>query len=185
MAMGKKKKTVAVVTGGRADFGLLRGVIDAMRDEKNLDVKVVATGVHLTTGTWREVNKAVGIDSKVVMQKKGEVGRAADVQALGRGVMGLGKVFEKLGADVVMVLGDRIEALAGGCAASVGGIHVGHLHGGDRAEGVADESMRHAVSKLAHLHFAATATSRKRLMRMARSDIHARYTQSSRLDQAR
>jgi UDP-hydrolysing UDP-N-acetyl-D-glucosamine 2-epimerase len=68
--------------------------------------------------------------------------------------------------DVVLVLGDRIEALAGALAAQVGGFRLAHLHGGDRAEGVSDEAMRHAISKLAHLHFAATAQSKNRLIRM-------------------
>jgi UDP-hydrolysing UDP-N-acetyl-D-glucosamine 2-epimerase len=68
--------------------------------------------------------------------------------------------------DVVLVLGDRIEVFAAASAAAIGGFRVAHVHGGDRAEGVADESMRHAVSKLAHLHFAASALSRKRLRRM-------------------
>jgi len=106
------------------------------------------------------------IDAKVKMQRAGHTGRDADVAALGRGVTGLGEAFEKLAPDVVLVLGDRIEAFAAASAASIGGRLVAHLHGGDRAEGVADEAMRHAITKLAHLHFPATAQSRRRILRM-------------------
>lgn len=86
--------------------------------------------------------------------------------AMAKGIAGFGKVFESMKPDVVMVLGDRIEAFAAAAAGSVGGIRVAHIHGGDRAEGVADEAMRHAISKLAHVHFAATMLSRERLIRM-------------------
>ena len=160
-------RTIAVVTGSRADFGLLAPVMRAVSQFRALRLATVVTGVHLSRGTWRDVSAAgFAIDVKVPMQVRGRTGRGADVAALGRGITGLGRAFDRVRPDVVVVLGDRIEALAGACAASVGGIHLGHIHGGDRAEGVADEAMRHAISKLAHLHFAATATSRRRLVRM-------------------
>ena len=106
------------------------------------------------------------------MQSNGKTGRAADVAALGRGVTGFGKAFEKLKPDCVLVLGDRIEVLAAASAASIGGIQLAHIHGGDRAEGVADEAIRHAVSKLAHIHFPATAQSKKRLIKMGEDPKH-------------
>ncbi|MBC7835117.1 MAG: UDP-N-acetylglucosamine 2-epimerase [Phycisphaerales bacterium] len=101
------------------------------------------------------------------MQKPGEERtREADAAAVGRGVLGYTAVFVKRNPDWVVVLGDRIEAFAAASAAAVGGWPLAHIHGGDRAEGVADESMRHAISKLAHLHLAATEQSRERLVRM-------------------
>jgi len=169
------QRTIVVVTGSRADFGLLAPVMRAIDEQRSfgrntkrkLRLRTVVTGTHLTAGTWCDMRDAgFRIDAKVVMQRRDTVGRGADVAALGRGVIGLGKAFAALKPDVVLVLGDRIEALAAACAASVGGVHLAHLHGGDRACGVADEAMRHAISKLAHLHFAATANSRKRLIRM-------------------
>jgi len=166
-------RTIAVVTGTRAEFGLLAPVMRAIADHPKLQLRTVVTGTHLTTGTWREVRDAgLAIDAKVPMQRRGQTGRAADVAALGRGVTGLGKAFDQLKPDVVLVLGDRIEAFAAGSAASVGGRLVAHLHGGDRAEGVADEAMRHAITKLAHLHFPATAASRRRLIRMGEDPAH-------------
>ena len=160
------KRHIAVVTGSRADFGLLQPVLRAIGDERRLRLSVVVTGTHLTTGTWRDVAANWTIAARVPMQRRGHGGRGADVAALGRGITGLGKVFARLKPDVVLVLGDRIEALAAGIAAHVGGIHLAHIHGGDRAEGVADEAMRHALSKLTHIHLSATQQSRQRLLRM-------------------
>ncbi len=167
-------RSIVIVTGTRADWGLLEPIARAVAAQGGLRLRVVVTGVHLTTGTWRDVRSAgFTIDARVRMQRAGEVGRSADAHALGRGVAGLAKAFDALalgagpgGQDVVLVLGDRIEAMAAAAAASVGGRWVAHVHGGDRAQGVADEAMRHAVSKLAHWHFPATPTSRRRLIRM-------------------
>ncbi len=164
-------RTIVVVTGSRAESGLLAPVLRAVEAERSLRLKLVVAGSHLVLGTWRDVRKAGWpIAARVAMQRKGQVGRSADVAAVGRGIAGFGRVFAELGPDVVVVLGDRIEAFAAASAAAIGGVRVGHIHGGDRAEGVADEAMRHAVSKLSHLHFAATAQSRRRLIRMGEDE---------------
>ncbi len=167
--MATKKRTIAVVTGSRAEFGLLEPVMRAIEDHARLTLRVVAAGLHLSRKTWRDITGAgFDIHAEVRMQsaRPGSTGRDADVQALGKGVGGFGKALADLRPDVTIVLGDRIEALAAAIAASVGGYRLAHIHGGDRAEGVADEAMRHAISKLAHLHFAATPRSRSRLIRM-------------------
>ncbi len=162
-----RKRHIVVVTGTRAEFGLLAPVMRAIRNHPRLRLSIIATGTHLTTGTVADILAAgFKIAAKVPMQRRGVTGHPADVAALGRGIVGLGKVFEKLRPDVVLVLGDRIEAFAAATAANVGGRYVAHIHGGDRAEGVADEAMRHAISKLSHLHFPATIQSRERLIRM-------------------
>jgi len=164
---------ILIATGSRAEFGLLQPVMRAIAAEPKLRLSVVVAGSHLVSGTWRDVTGAgFQIAARVRMQKRGATGRLADVAAVGRGVAGLGKAFDEMKPDVVLVLGDRIEAFAAATAASLGGFHLAHIHGGDRAEGVADEAMRHAISKLAHLHFAATALSRKRLVRMGENPAH-------------
>ena len=98
------------------------------------------------------------------MQVPGESGRLADARALGRGIAVLADILATISPDIVLVLGDRIEAFAAASAAAIGGIRVAHIHGGDRAEGVADESMRHAITKLAHVHFPASAESAQRIL---------------------
>ena len=169
-------RRIAVITGTRAEYGILESVLDAIDAHGALELKLIVTGTHLITDSIKDIRHRIA--ARVTMQKvvSGTVSahkkvsdtfsRAKDVEALGVGVIGLGKALARLKPDIVLVLGDRIEALAGALAGQVGGTRVAHIHGGDRAEGVADEAMRHAISKLAHLHFAASAQSRRRLVRM-------------------
>ncbi len=160
-------RIILTVTGSRAEYGLLRPVIEAVEAHAQLRGRVVVAGSHLVAGTDKDVRAdGVRVAATVRMQKPGESGRAGDVQAIARGMAGFGQVFEKVQPDFVLVLGDRVEAFAAASAAAIGGYRVAHLHGGDRAEGVADESMRHAITKLAHLHLAATSESKKRILRM-------------------
>jgi UDP-hydrolysing UDP-N-acetyl-D-glucosamine 2-epimerase len=158
------------VTGSRAEFGLLQPIMQAIAEHPALHLQTIVTGAHLIGESQRDIPQAgFAIDAEAVMQRGHHTGRAADTDALGRGIQSIGEALQRLKPNVVLVLGDRIEALAGACAASVGGFYLAHVHGGDRAEGVADEAMRHAISKLAHLHFPATAQSRRRLLRLGES----------------
>lgn len=157
-------RRIAVVTGTRAEYGLLATVMRAIDAHPALTLRCIATGTHLTTDSIRDI--AFPLAGRVEMQRPGEVGRAADAAAMGRGVTGLASHFVELLPDVVLVLGDRIEAFAAASVGSVMGLRVAHVHGGDRAEGVADEAMRHAITKLSHLHFPATAQSRRRILRL-------------------
>lgn len=157
-------RRVAFITGTRAEYGILKCVLDAAEAHARLDPRLIVTGTHLISQSVKDITHPVA--ARVRMQRRGASGYDADAQALARGVAGLGKAYASLQPDIVVVLGDRIEMLAAATAAAVGGRLIAHIHGGDRAEGVADEAMRHAISKLAHLHFAATSQSRRRLIRM-------------------
>jgi len=159
---------VMVVTGTRAEFGLLRPVMHAIHRHPELMLYVVAAGSHLVQPavTFREVKAEFAIADSIPMQTAGKVGRLHDVESLGKGIARFGRCYDMNSPDMVVVLGDRIEAFAAASAASVGGVPLAHIHGGDRAEGVADEAMRHAITKLAHVHFPATQTSGDRIIRM-------------------
>jgi UDP-hydrolysing UDP-N-acetyl-D-glucosamine 2-epimerase len=161
-------RRVAIVTGSRAEFGLLRTVMHGVAQEDGLLLMVIAAGSHLISPalTFYDVKRDFAIADTVPMQIAGREGRAEDVDSVSRGISRFNRAFAKLSPDWVVVLGDRIEAFAAASAASIGGLAVCHIHGGDRAEGVADEAMRHAITKLAHLHFAATEQSRDRIIRM-------------------
>ncbi len=160
-------RTILVVTGSRADFGLLTPVMRAIQAHPNLRLQTAVAGAHWVAETSADITDAgFKVDEKIQMQTAGQTGRHADVQATARGIAAMGLVLSRRNPDAVLVLGDRIEAFAAAAAAAIGGIHLAHIHGGDRAEGVADESMRHAISKLAHLHFPATEQSAQRLIRM-------------------
>ncbi|MCH8507982.1 MAG: UDP-N-acetylglucosamine 2-epimerase [Phycisphaerales bacterium] len=169
-----RPRRIAVVTGTRAEFGLLTPVMHAVRDRPDCELLVIAAGAHLVQPalTFREVKAKFPVADSIPMQTAGRVGRAHDVESLGKGIARFGRSFDRLRPDWVVVLGDRIEAFAAASAASVGGFAVAHLHGGDRAEGVADEAMRHAITKLAHLHLPATETSADRIRRMGEPDAH-------------
>ncbi len=163
-----RPRRIAVVTGTRAEFGLLTPVMHAIKDRADCELLVIAAGSHLVQPgvTFREVKAKFEVADSIPMQTAGKVGRWHDVESLGKGIGRFGRSFERMRPDWVVVLGDRIEAFAAASAASVGGVAVAHIHGGDRAEGVADEAMRHAITKLAHLHLAATETSAERIRRM-------------------
>ncbi|MBS0197506.1 MAG: UDP-N-acetylglucosamine 2-epimerase (hydrolyzing) [Planctomycetes bacterium] len=169
-------RRVAVVTGSRAEFGLLRPVMLAVAKRADLTLMCIAAGSHLVGNmrSYYDVKADFNIADIVPMQESGRSGRSADVQSVARGVARFGRAFEKLSPQWVVVLGDRIEAFAAATAASIGGYGLAHVHGGDRAEGVADEAMRHAITKLAHLHLAATPQSAERIVRMGErpSNVH-------------
>lgn len=180
----KARRRVAVITGTRAEFGLLVPVMEAIKKHTSLDLLVVAAGAHFLkpARTIREVEAKYTIAARVPMQTQGKTGRDADAQALGRGVEGFARAFKTLKPDWVVVLGDRIEAFAAASAASIAGIAVCHIHGGDRAEGIADEAMRHAITKLSHLHCAATKLSAERILKMGEKPEHVHVTGSPAID---
>ncbi|MDF1809647.1 MAG: UDP-N-acetylglucosamine 2-epimerase [Phycisphaerales bacterium] len=177
-------KKIMVVTGTRAEFGLLRPVMYAIHEQENCELRVVVAGSHLVQPavTFREVKAEFGIADTIPMQTAGKVGRLADVESLGKGITRFGRSLEMNDPDVVVVLGDRIEAFAAASAASIGGYPLAHIHGGDRAEGVADEAMRHAITKLAHIHFPATQTSGDRIIKMGEDPESVHVVGSSAID---
>jgi GDP/UDP-N,N'-diacetylbacillosamine 2-epimerase (hydrolysing) len=164
----RKVRRVAVVTGTRAEYGLLKPVMDEIRDA-GLELRLVVTGMHLQAEfgqTEREIETdGMRIDARVPMAAANDE-PGAMVQSLATGVGGLGRAFEAIAPDVVLVLGDRVEAFAAAIAAAGTNTVLAHLHGGEVTRGGFDESMRHAITKLAHLHFAATQKSRERIIRM-------------------
>jgi len=177
-------RKVMVVTGTRAEFGLLRPVMFAIAERPDLQLHVVAAGSHMVQPavTFREVKAEFAISDSIPMQVAGKVGRLHDVEALGKGIARFGRSYEMNEPDMVVVLGDRIEAFAAASAASVGGVLLAHIHGGDRAEGVADEAMRHAITKLAQMHFPATQTSAERIIKMGEDPAHVHVVGSPAID---
>jgi UDP-hydrolysing UDP-N-acetyl-D-glucosamine 2-epimerase len=178
------RRRVVVITGSRAEYGLLRPAMRAVSRRADLDLGVVVAGSHLVgpSLTYHEVKRDFPISGAVPMQVAGRTGRDADVEAAGTGVARFGRLFASLAPDWVVVLGDRIEAFAAAAAAGIGGHALAHIHGGDRAEGIADEAMRHAITKLAHLHLAATRASAERIIRMGEDPACVHVVGSPALD---
>jgi GDP/UDP-N,N'-diacetylbacillosamine 2-epimerase (hydrolysing) len=162
-------RKICVMTGTRAEYGLLRWVMEGIRNASGLELQVVTTGMHLSPEfglTYREVEKdGFTIDRKVEMLLSSDtsVGLA---KSMGLGLIGFGEVFDQLRPDIVLVLGDRFETFAAVAAALVAKIPVAHLHGGEATEGAFDESLRHAITKMAHLHFVAAEEYRRRVIQL-------------------
>lgn len=169
-------RSVCFVTGTRAEYGLMRSTLDAIAAHPRLSLQIVVTGQHFNASrgsTWRDVVRdGWPIDARVPWKASGEPTVIA--RETGRATARLAEAFERLRTDVVLVVGDRVEAFAAAGAATIGGRLLAHVHGGDRALGQVDDSLRHAISKLAHVHFPATRESGERLFAMGedRRRIH-------------
>lgn len=163
------KRKVCIVTGTRAEFGLLRWLMEDIRNESGLQLQVIATGMHLSPEfglTYREVEQAgFTIDSRVEMLLSADSGTAV-AKSMGLGLMGFADAFERLAPDVIVLLGDRFEIFAAAAAALVARIPVAHLHGGETTEGAFDEAIRHSITKMSHLHFVAADEYRRRVVQL-------------------
>lgn len=162
-------RKVCVVTGSRAEFGLLRLLMAEIAAASGLELQVVATGTHLAPefgSTYREIQDAgFSIDARVQMLVSGDSATATS-KSIGLGVIGFADVLERLSPDLVLVLGDRFEILAAVTAAMMARIPIAHLHGGEVTEGAIDDAIRHAITKMSHLHFVATDDYRRRVVQM-------------------
>ena len=163
------RRRIAIVTGTRAEYGLLLPVIRRVRADPGLKLQLLVTGSHLSRAhgmTVREIERdGLPIAARVDLRLSGDDARAT-ADALARGVSGFARAFARLRPDVLVVLGDRYEILAAAAAALPFGLPVAHIHGGESSEGVWDESVRHAVTKLSHLHFPAAPLYARRLALM-------------------
>ena len=163
------KRKICVVTGSRADYGLLRFVMQGIKEDADLVLQVVATGMHMspTFGlTYREIEAdGFNIDAKVETLSSSDtpVGIA---ESMGKGLSGCAAVFRRLQPDVILVLGDRFEIFAATAAALVGKIPVAHLHGGETTIGAFDEAFRHSITKMSHFHFVAAEEYRQRVIQL-------------------
>lgn len=172
--MNADARRITVLTGTRAEYGLLKPSMEAIRDDDRLSLSVVATGMHLSPRYGKTVedirNDGFKVDREVLMQFDGDSGTAM-AKSLGVGTMGLAEAFESLDPDIVLLLGDRDEALAGTLAAAHMGIPVAHIHGGDSMQGATiDDSIRHAITKFAHIHFPASKLSADRIRKMGEEE---------------
>jgi UDP-N-acetylglucosamine 2-epimerase (non-hydrolysing)/GDP/UDP-N,N'-diacetylbacillosamine 2-epimerase (hydrolysing) len=162
-------KKICVVTGSRAEYGLLYWLIRELSEDAEVELQLVATGMHLMPefgSTYRAIEAdGFKIDRKVEMMLSSDspVGMAKSV---GLGVLGFADALESLSPDVVVVLGDRFEILAVAQAAFISGYPVAHLSGGEVTEGAIDDAIRHAITKLARYHFVAAEAYRNRVIQL-------------------
>ncbi|MHC8355019.1 UDP-N-acetylglucosamine 2-epimerase [Pseudomonas sp. LB3P81] len=166
------KRTVAVFTGTRAEYGLLYWLMKDIEASNRLELQLIVSGTHLSPEfgeTWTQVEKdGFSIDAKVEMLLSSDTSVGV-VKSIGLGTIGFADALDRLKPDVLVVLGDRFEALAIVQAALIMRIPVAHLHGGEITEGAYDDAIRHAISKMAYLHFVAAEPYQKRVIQMGES----------------
>jgi len=162
-------KKICVVTGTRAEYGLLRWVIEGIRKSAALKLQLIATGMHLSPEFGLTVTTIVEdgfqVDRRVEMLLSSDT-PVGITKSMGLGMIGFADAFAELDPDLVLLLGDRYEILAAAAAAMVARIPIAHLHGGEATEGLIDESIRHSISKMAHLHFVAADEYRQRVIQL-------------------
>lgn len=165
----KHARTIAVVTGSRADYGLQYFLIRALHESPDVTLQLIVTGSHLSDAFGRTVDqiRADGfpIAAEVPMIAADD-SEWAMARSTGDGVIGMSDAFKRLNPDLVVMPGDRFEILAAATAAMLMSIPIAHIHGGEVTEGAVDESIRHAVSKMSALHFVSAEPYRQRLIRM-------------------
>jgi len=172
--MDSDVRDIAVLTGTRAEYGLLKSSMEAIEDDDRLSLSVIATGMHLSPRHGMTVEEirddGFTVDREVLMQLDGDSGTAM-AKSLGVGIMGFADTLKELDPDIVLLLGDRDEALAGTLTAAHVRIPVAHVHGGDSMHGATiDDSIRHAITKFAHIHFPASELSAERLRKMGEEE---------------
>jgi UDP-N-acetyl-D-glucosamine 2-epimerase, UDP-hydrolysing len=162
-------RKICVITGTRAEFGLLRPLIELIDKDKNLRLQLIATGMHLSPEFGYTLDEIIA--AGFVVDKKVECLLSSDTsvgvsKTIALAISGFADAFETLQPDLVVVLGDRTEILGAVIAAGMANIPIAHLHGGETTEGAYDEAIRHSITKFSHLHFTSTEAYRKRVIQL-------------------
>lgn len=162
-------KKIAVVTGTRAEYGLLKPVIKRITEDESIELCLIVTGMHLSEEfghTYKEIEQdGFHIDYKNDMHLLLDTPRGI-CTSMGIGLDGFGDIFAEAVPDLVLLLGDRYEILLATIAAMMYNIPVAHIHGGELTEGAMDDAIRHSVTKMSRLHFASTQKYRKRIIQL-------------------
>ncbi len=162
-------KKICVITGTRAEYGLLHWLMKGIDKSKDLELQIIATGMHLSTEfglTFKEIEKdGFTINKKIEMILSADTPNAI-TKSTGIGMISFADALEDLSPDIVIVLGDRYELLAASTAALFFRIPIAHIHGGETTSGAFDEAIRHSISKMAWWHFVATEDYKKRVIQL-------------------
>lgn len=168
-------RKVCVITGTRAEYGLLRWVMQGIKDTSGLELQIIVTGAHLSTqfgNTYRDIEEdGFHINQKVDMQLSSDT-PVGITRSMGQGMISFADALNELKPDILVVLGDRFEILPAVSAALVARIPVAHLHGGETTEGAIDEAIRHSITKMSHLHFVANDEYRRRVIQLGEQPEH-------------
>lgn len=162
------KRKVCVVTGTRAEYGLLYWLLKEIEADKELQLQVIVTGMHLSPEfglTYKEIEKEFKINKKIEMLLSSDTSVGIS-KSMGLAQISFAESYDELKPDIVVVLGDRYEIFSATSAAMIAKIPIAHLHGGEKTEGAFDESIRHSITKMSHLHFTATNEYKNRVIQL-------------------
>lgn len=179
-----KRRKITVTTGTRADYGLLRPVLNKIKSSKNLELILIVTGMHLSRKyglTINEIKKDGFKISKSFEMLPKENSKYSVAETLGHSIIEFSKIFKKIKPDINLVLGDRDEMLASALSAYHVNIPNAHIHGGEISGGI-DEYTRHAITKISNIHFAPSQKSKKRILKMGENSKYVFLTGSPSID---
>lgn len=162
-------RKICIVTGSRAEYGIMYYLLKEIEQDPELELQLIVTGTHLSPEfglTYQEIeNDGFRIDVKLEMLLSSDSSIGV-TKSMGLGLIGFADALHQLSPDIIVVLGDRYEIMVAAQAAMMFNIPIAHLHGGEKTEGANDESIRHAITKMAHIHFVATEGYRNRVIQL-------------------
>lgn len=175
------KRKICIITGTRAEYGIMSELIKRLQSDDRVDLQIIATNMHLAPEfgyTIKEIEKdGITIDKKVEMLLSSDT-HVGTVKSMGVELIGMADAIAELWPDLIVILGDRYEMLACASAALIFGIPVAHLYGGEITEGAYDDSIRHAITKLSYLHFTSTEDYALNVIQMGESPERVFYVGS-------
>jgi GDP/UDP-N,N'-diacetylbacillosamine 2-epimerase (hydrolysing) len=161
-------RKICVVTGTRAEYGLLYWLMKEIQADINLELQVIVTGMHLSHEfglTYQEIEKEFNINKKIEMLLSSDTSVGIS-KSMGLAQISFAEAYSELNPDIVVLLGDRFEIFSAASAAMISRIPLAHIHGGETTEGAFDEAIRHSITKMSHLHFVATEKYRQRVIQL-------------------
>ncbi len=163
-----KKRKVCVITGTRAEYGLLYWLMKEIEADSQLELQLIVTGMHLSPEfglTYKEIEKEFKIDKKIdmLLSSNTHIGIS---KSMGLAQISFSEAYEEIKPNIIVVLGDRYDIFSAVSSAMIAKIPIAHLHGGERTEGAFDEAIRHSITKMSHLHFVATKEYRNRVIQL-------------------
>jgi len=162
------RRKICAVTGARAEYGLLYWLMKEIEEDNDLELQLIVTGMHLSPEfglTYKEIEKEFKIDKKIEILLSSDTSIGIS-KSMGLAQISFAEAYDELKPDILVVLGDRYEIFSAVSSAMIANIPIAHLHGGETTEGAFDESIRHSISKMSHLHFTATDEYKNRVIQL-------------------
>ena len=163
------KRKICVITGSRAEYWLLKPLMEKLKEDKGVTLQILVTGMHLSSDfglTYKDIEKdGFYINKKIDIRLSSDTSSGI-ARSMGLALEGFAKAYGKFNPDIVILLGDRFEIFSAACAAYISRIPIAHINGGEVTEGAFDDAFRHSITKMSTLHFVSTKRYRKRVIQL-------------------